>query len=134
MTQTAETQDSAPLPDFMEWKDLHSLVGSISTRSLVAQPTTVEQCKEALAYCRERELARYARARVYPIIPCNLCGSQENLQRQAIKQMLAGWEAESPGRTDIMFRALQNISPSQLADRSLFDFEGLEGLREAVRS
>ena len=70
--------------------------------------------------------ARYARARAYPIIPCNLCGSQENLQRAAIKQMLAKWESEHPGRADVMFRAMANVSPSQLADRALFDFEALE--------
>ena len=85
-----------------------------------------------LAYVREREIERYARTRQFPIIPCNLCGSQDNLQRQAIKQMIAQWESESPGRTDVMFRALQNVSPSQLADRALFDFEGLEAVRETV--
>ncbi len=78
-----------------------------------------------LAYCKERDIARYAKARDYPIIPCNLCGSQDNLERQKIKQMLARWEAESPGRSDVMFRALKNVSPSQLADRALFDFESL---------
>jgi len=78
-----------------------------------------------LAYCRERDLARYARARRYPIIPCNLCGSQENLQRAVIKKMLADWEQATPGRVDVIFRALQNVSPSQLADRALFDFAGL---------
>ncbi len=83
-----------------------------------------------LAYCSERELARYARARQFPIIPCNLCGSQDNLQRKATKQMLAEWERAAPGRADVIFRALQHVSPSQLADRSLFDFEGLEQLRE----
>jgi tRNA 2-thiocytidine biosynthesis protein TtcA len=84
-----------------------------------------------LAYCAERDLERYARARDYPIIPCDLCGSQDTLQRQAVKRMLAGWEKESPGRTEVMFRALQNLSPSQLADRALFDFEGLDALRDA---
>jgi tRNA 2-thiocytidine biosynthesis protein TtcA len=84
-----------------------------------------------LAYCAERDLERYARARDYPIIPCDLCGSQDKLQRQAVKRMLAGWEKESPGRTEVMFRALQNLSPSQLADRALFDFEGLDALRDA---
>jgi tRNA 2-thiocytidine biosynthesis protein TtcA len=84
-----------------------------------------------LAYCAERDLERYARARDYPIIPCDLCGSQDTLQRQAVKRMLAGWEMESPGRTEVMFRALQNLSPSQLADRALFDFEGLDALRDA---
>jgi tRNA 2-thiocytidine biosynthesis protein TtcA len=84
-----------------------------------------------LAYCAERDLERYARARDYPIIPCDLCGSQDKLQRQAVKRMLAEWEKESPGRTEVMFRALQNLSPSQLADRALFDFEGLDALRDA---
>ncbi|HAG21041.1 MAG TPA: tRNA 2-thiocytidine(32) synthetase TtcA, partial [Pseudomonas sp.] len=59
------------------------------------------------------------------IIPCNLCGSQENLQRQVVKEMLQEWEHKSPGRTEIMFRALQNVVPSQLADRNLFDFKSL---------
>ncbi len=82
-----------------------------------------------LAYCRERDLERYARARAYPIIPCNLCGSQDNLQRQHIKNMLKTWEHEHPGRTDVIFRALHNISPSQLADSNLFEFTTLESLR-----
>ncbi len=84
-----------------------------------------------LAYCSERDIARYARARDYPIIPCDLCGSQENLQRQAVKRMLAEWERVSPGRADVMFRALQHVSPSQLADRALFDFAGLDDLQES---
>lgn len=79
-----------------------------------------------LAYCREAEIADYAEARGFPIIPCNLCGSQENLQRQAVKAMLQQWEQTAPGRTDSIFRALQNVAPSQLADRDLFDFAGLE--------
>lgn len=79
-----------------------------------------------LAYASERDIARYAQLRDFPIIPCNLCGSQENLQRQNIKQMLAEWEREHPGRTETMFKALQNVSPSQLADRDLFDFTGLD--------
>jgi len=78
-----------------------------------------------LAYCREEEITRFARARQYPIIPCNLCGSQDNLQRQAIKAMLASWEKTAPGRIDSIFTAIQNVSPSQLADRDLFDFTGL---------
>ena len=61
----------------------------------------------------------------FPIIPCNLCGSQENLQRQVVKEMLQEWERKSPGRVEIMFRALQNVVPSQLADRNLFDFTSL---------
>jgi tRNA 2-thiocytidine biosynthesis protein TtcA len=78
-----------------------------------------------LAYCAEREIARYARGREFPIIPCNLCGSQDNMKRREIKAMLAGWEAEDPGRTDRLFRSLQNVTPSHLADRGLFDFESL---------
>ena len=78
-----------------------------------------------LAYCPEREIIRYANARNFPIIPCNLCGSQENLQRGIIKQMLQTWERESPGRIDSIFRSMQNVSPSQLADPELFDFAGL---------
>jgi tRNA 2-thiocytidine biosynthesis protein TtcA len=78
-----------------------------------------------LAYCCEREIARYANARQFPIIPCNLCGSQENLQRARIKQMLQEWEKESPGRMDSIFRSIQNVSPSQLADTQLFDFDRL---------
>lgn len=78
-----------------------------------------------LAYCAESDIAEYAEAREFPIIPCNLCGSQENLQRQAIKRMLANWERQSPGRTETIFRAIGNVTPSQLADRELFDFVGL---------
>jgi len=80
-----------------------------------------------LAYCAETDIAAYAEAREFPIIPCNLCGSQENLQRQAIKQMLADWEREHPGRAETIFRAVRNVAPSQLADPELFDFAGLDG-------
>ncbi len=79
-----------------------------------------------LAYCRESDIAAYATAREYPIIPCNLCGSQDNLQRQNIKQMLQAWDREFPGRSEIMFNALQNVAPSQLADTGLFDFHSLK--------
>ncbi|AFU97504.1 tRNA 2-thiocytidine(32) synthetase TtcA [Simiduia agarivorans] len=78
-----------------------------------------------LAYCKESDLEAYAKAKQFPIIPCNLCGSQENLQRQAIKQMLHDWERRFPGRIEQIFGAMQNVAPSQLADRGLFDFEGL---------
>lgn len=78
-----------------------------------------------LAYCRERDIARYATLKQYPIIPCNLCGSQENLQRQHIKTMLQTWDKTNPGRAENIFRALQNVSPSQLADPQLFDFSAL---------
>ncbi|WP_444888334.1 tRNA 2-thiocytidine(32) synthetase TtcA [Microbulbifer sp. JMSA008] len=79
-----------------------------------------------LAYCREEDIARYAEFKEFPIIPCNLCGSQENLQRQAIKQMLREWDNKFPGRSENIFAALTRISPSQLADRDLYDFESLE--------
>lgn len=78
-----------------------------------------------MAYCREKDIAEYARMKEFPIIPCNLCGSQENLQRQNIKQMLAGWDETNPGRTETIFTALQNVSPSQLADIDLFNFVDL---------
>jgi tRNA 2-thiocytidine biosynthesis protein TtcA len=80
-----------------------------------------------LAYCPEREIARYARGREFPIIPCNLCGSQENMKRREIKAMLTSWEQQDPGRTERLFRSLQNVTPSHLADRALFDFESLTG-------
>lgn len=79
-----------------------------------------------LAYVPERDLERYAQQREFPIIPCNLCGSQPNLQRQAVKQMLLAWEGQFPGRIETMFRALQNVVPSHLADPSLYDFAGLK--------
>ena len=82
-----------------------------------------------LAYVSERAIARYARAREFPIIPCNLCGSQTHLQRRAVKQMLHEWEARSPGRLEAIFSSLRNVSPSQLADSKLFDFAGLDRLR-----
>ena len=82
-----------------------------------------------LAYCKEAEISRYAELAEFPIIPCNLCGSQDNLQRQAIKNMLQGWQREHPGRVETIFRAICNVSPSQLADSELFDFSGLEGVR-----
>jgi tRNA 2-thiocytidine biosynthesis protein TtcA len=78
-----------------------------------------------LAYCAERDIARYARGREFPIIPCNLCGSQDNLKRREIKALLASWEQQDPGRTERLFRSLQNVTASHLADRTLFDFERL---------
>ncbi len=86
-----------------------------------------------LAYCKESDLAAYAEARQFPIIPCNLCGSQENLQRQAIKMMLRQWERQFPGRVENIFAALQNVAPSHLADTALFDFAGL-GARDGGRA
>jgi tRNA 2-thiocytidine biosynthesis protein TtcA len=78
-----------------------------------------------LAYCPEEDIARYARGRGFPIIPCKLCGSQDNMKRREVKAMLAAWENEDPGRTDRLFRSLQNVTPSHLADRALYDFEGI---------
>ncbi len=87
-----------------------------------------------LAYCAEPDLARYATLRDFPIIPCNLCGSQPNLQRQQVKQMLADWERQHPGRTNLIFGALQNVAPSQLADPALFDFASLRRVSDGASS
>lgn len=81
-----------------------------------------------LAYCREKDLARYAEMKAFPIIPCNLCGSQENLQRQVIKDMFQVWDKEHPGRLETMFSAMCNVEPSHLADNSLYDFRQGERL------
>ena len=78
-----------------------------------------------LAYCAENDIKRYARARAFPIIPCNLCGSQEHLQRQAVKLMLNEWQRKYPGRIESIFSSLQNVVPSHLADVDKFDFKGL---------
>ena len=78
-----------------------------------------------LAYCRESDLEAWAVERAFPIIPCNLCGSQPNLQRQQVKQMLNDWERRFPGRIETMFRSLANVVPSHLLDARLFDFAGL---------
>tara|TARA_B100000700_G_scaffold18766_2_gene18405 strand:+ start:3200 stop:4123 length:924 start_codon:yes stop_codon:yes gene_type:complete len=79
-----------------------------------------------LAYCREADIEEFSQRMAFPIIPCNLCGSQPNLQRQVVKEMLAEWEVKHPGRLESMFKAVTNVAPSQLADRELFDFKGLE--------
>ena len=78
-----------------------------------------------LAYCKEADLVAYAELKAFPIIPCNLCGSQENLQRQVIKEMLQSWDKQFPGRIETMFHAIQSVKPSQLADHALFDFVNL---------
>ncbi len=83
-----------------------------------------------MAYVAEREIERYATARQFPIIPCNLCGSQENMQRRIIKNMLREWEREHPGRSETIFSALRNVVPSHLADPKAFDFGSLRSLRE----
>jgi tRNA 2-thiocytidine biosynthesis protein TtcA len=87
-----------------------------------------------LAYVAERDIARYARGRAFPLIPCTLCGSQQNLQRLAVKRMLAGWEREFPGRTETIFRALRNVELEHLADARRFDFAGLDLQRVAPMS
>lgn len=79
-----------------------------------------------LAYAREKDIANYADHAGYPIIPCNLCGSQENLQRKMIKEMLGQWEQQYPGRIESMLTALQNVVPSHLADNKLFDFKAVK--------
>jgi tRNA 2-thiocytidine biosynthesis protein TtcA len=84
-----------------------------------------------LAYVSERDIERYAAVRDFPIIPCNLCGSQQNLQRMTIKKMLAEWERNHPGRTESLLTALRNVEPAHLADPSLFDFVGLQPLTES---
>ncbi len=85
-----------------------------------------------LAYVPEALIARYATARQFPIIPCTLCGSQDKLQRLAVKQMLADWERQYPGRVESIFSSIRNVAGSQLADPALFDFAALDGLRVAA--
>ncbi|WP_106477490.1 tRNA 2-thiocytidine(32) synthetase TtcA [Phytohalomonas tamaricis] len=86
-----------------------------------------------MAYVSEADIIDFAQAMAFPIIPCNLCGSQENLQRQVVKEMLAEWDKKHPGRIETMFKAITNVAPSQLADRNLFDFEHLETKREEMQ-
>jgi tRNA 2-thiocytidine biosynthesis protein TtcA len=87
-----------------------------------------------LAYCREKEISRFAAFKDFPIIPCNLCGSQANLQRQAMKEMLKVWDRQFPGRLETIFTSLQNIAPSNMLDRALFDFVNLEQQRNNTAS
>jgi tRNA 2-thiocytidine biosynthesis protein TtcA len=87
-----------------------------------------------LAYVAERDIVRYARGRAFPLIPCKLCGSQDNMQRVAVKKMLAAWEREFPGRTETIFSALKNVEPAHLADPRRFDFAGLDARRIAPMS
>ncbi len=79
-----------------------------------------------LVYCKEKDLAAYAEVEDFPIIPCNLCGSQKNLQRQVIKEMMQQWDKKFPGRLETMFTALRNVQPSHLVDNVLHDFQGLK--------
>lgn len=85
-----------------------------------------------LAYCREKDIERFAEIREFPIIPCNLCGSQPNLQRQVIKEMLRDWDKRYPGRIETMFSATQNIVPSHMCDGNLFDFKSIKSGSEVV--
>ncbi len=86
-----------------------------------------------LAFVAERDCEKFAKAMAYPIIPCDLCGSQDGLQRQQVKQILDAWEKNSPGRRQVMFRALKNARPSHLLDPALFDFAGLEAKDRTIR-
>lgn len=85
-----------------------------------------------LAYCKEKDIAKYAAAKAFPIIPCNLCGSQPNLQRQVIKEMLQNWDKKHPGRTETIFRSMQNITLSHLCDTTKFDFKNLKTGDETI--
>jgi tRNA 2-thiocytidine biosynthesis protein TtcA len=87
-----------------------------------------------LAYVAESDIARYARGRNFPLIPCKLCGSQDNMQRRAVKKMLADWEREFPGRTESILSALRNVEPAHLADPGLFDFASLDRQRAVAMS
>jgi tRNA 2-thiocytidine biosynthesis protein TtcA len=87
-----------------------------------------------LAYCREADIVEYAAIRNFPIIPCTLCGSQENLQRKQVRKQMDEWERQNPGRLDQIFGALKNVAPSQLADPRLFDFASLGGDAKTTQS
>jgi len=87
-----------------------------------------------LAYAREHDIAQYAATKGFPIIPCNLCGSQEHLQRKQVRRMMAEWEKHHPARVEQIFAALQNVAPSQLADPALFDFAALGSRGGAPRN
>jgi len=87
-----------------------------------------------LAYCKEEEIARFAELKQFPIIPCNLCGNQENMQRQEIKKMLNDWGRQYPGRLDVLFKSITNVAPSHLLDTDLYDFHSLEEQREQAAS
>ena len=86
-----------------------------------------------LAYCKEADLEEYAKLRAFPIIPCNLCGSQNNLQRQVVKNMLQDWDRKFPGRLETMFASLQRTSPSHLLDARQFDFANLKTQTEVFK-
>ena len=98
-------------------KSMPPKLGSDDGKHIIIRP---------LAYCVERDISQFATLKQFPIIPCNLCGSQENLQRQAVKAMLNDWSERFPGRIESMFTAMQNVVPSHLADHSLFDFKNIQ--------
>jgi tRNA 2-thiocytidine biosynthesis protein TtcA len=102
-------------------KSMPPKLGSDDGKHVVIRP---------LAYVEERDLEAYSTLKQFPIIPCDLCGSQDNLQRQQVKLMLRDWEKHFPGRVESIFRALQNASPSHLLDRNLFDFANLRASGE----
>lgn len=87
-----------------------------------------------LALCREKDIVAYAAIKDYPIIPCNLCGSQENMQRKVVKNMIQQWESEYPGRSDVIMRSLQNVVPSHLADNELYDFINCQSGKDSLDS
>lgn len=82
-----------------------------------------------LAYCKESDIQAFSEYKEFPIIPCNLCGSQDGLQRQVVKEMLQNWGKQHPGRLDVIFKSIQNVAPSQLADTKLFDFASLQAVK-----
>ncbi len=98
-------------------KSMPPKLGSDDGKHIIIRP---------LAYCVESDISEFATLKEFPIIPCNLCGSQENLQRQAVKAMLNDWSERFPGRIESMFTAMQNVVPSHLADHSLFDFKNIQ--------
>lgn len=98
-------------------KSMPPKLGSDDGKHIIIRP---------LAYCVESDIEKFASLKQFPIIPCNLCGSQENLQRQAVKAMLNDWSERFPGRIESMFTAMQNVVPSHLADHQLFDFKNIE--------
>lgn len=79
-----------------------------------------------MAFCKEKEIEIYSKGKDFPIIPCTLCGSQENMMRKKVKKMIKDWDEEFPGRSTSIFNAMKNINPSHLLDSNLFDFNALE--------
>ncbi len=104
-------------------KAMPAKLGSDNGEHIVIRP---------LAFCKEQELIQYAKLKDFPIIPCNLCGSQPNLQRQNIKRMLQDWQQQFPGRIESMFTAMQNIVPSHMLDSKLFDFKNINATSEII--